>query len=487
MAQAARLWMIILFLLPFASSVTELPAAEKPNFLFLFADDQRDDSIAAYDNPHIKTPSIDSIVERGFSFKRAYCMGSMHGAVCQPSRAMLMSGRTLYHVDLQLKKEPLMPETLGKGGYATFGTGKWHNGQESFKRAFDYGENVFFGGMSNHTQVPLKDVARDGTVTDKGTENGFSSELFADAAINFLNSAPEDKPFFAYVSFTSPHDPRQPPKDYAEMYYQNLPPLPGNFMPQHPFFNGWMTGRDESLAGWPRTPDVVQQQLAEYYGMITHMDVQIGRILAALEETGRADNTYIIYTADHGLAVGSHGLLGKQSVYEHSMGTPLIIAGPGIEKDSSDALVYLLDLFPTVTDLAGVETPESVEGKSLVPIIESEQESVRETLYTTYETYMRGLTDGRWKLIRYPHINYTQLFDLQNDPLELHNLAGNFDQIDRVNRMMAELKEWQKKTDDKTPLTSENPVSAEIDLTGRKRNPDRHQPKWIIEKYFGND
>lgn len=478
---------VVLFILLLSVSAATLSANEKPNVLFLFADDQRDDSIAAYGNPHIKTPNIDSIVERGFSFNRAYCMGSMHGAVCQPSRAMLMSGRTLYHVPMDLKETPLLPEQLGKAGYATFGTGKWHNGQESFKRAFDYGENVFFGGMSDHTKVPLKDVARDGKVTDKGTDNGFSSELFADAAINFLNSAPEDKPFFAYVSFTSPHDPRQPPKEYADMYYRHLPPLPGNFMPQHPFFNGWMTGRDEALAGWPRTPDVVQQQLAEYYGMITHMDAQVGRILKALEETGRAKNTYIVYTADHGLAVGSHGLLGKQSVYEHSMGTPLIIAGPGIEKDSSDALVYLLDLFPTMTDLAGVQTPDSVEGKSLAPILSGEKQAVRETLYTTYETYMRGLTDGRWKLIRYPHINYTQLFDLKKDPLELKNLAEKPKQQKRVEKMMAELEAWQKQVDDKTPLTSEKPKSMEIDLTGRKRTPDKHQPKWIVEKYFGND
>jgi len=476
-----------LILLVLTGYVSELPAADKPNFLFLFADDQRDDSISAYGNSQIDTPHIDSIVDRAFSFNRAYCMGSMHGAVCQPSRAMLMSGRTLYRVPMDLKKTALMPETLGNAGYTTFGTGKWHNGQESFVRAFQQGQNVFFGGMSDHTKVPLKDISADGKVIDKGNDNGFSSELFADAAIGFLKSAPDDKPFFAYVSFTSPHDPRQPPKEYVEKYYNNLPPLPDNFMPQHPFFNGWMTGRDEALAAWPRTPEVVQQQLAEYYGMITHMDAQIGRILKALQESGRADNTYVIYTADHGLAVGSHGLLGKQSVYEHSMGTPLMIAGPGIKRDSSEALVYLLDLFPTITDLAGVETPKSVEGQSLAPIIKGQKESVRDTLYLTYEKYMRGLTDGRWKLIRYPHINYTQLFDLENDPSELHNLAEKVEQKSRVDQMMTQLKDWQQQVDDKTPLTSENPKEMEIDLSGRKRTADKHQPAWIVEKYFGND
>lgn len=483
---AQRFVIVCLAAVFLGSLCTSLEAAEKPNFLFLFADDQRDDSIATYGNEHIKTPNIDSIVNRGFSFNRAYCMGSMHGAVCQPSRAMLMSGRTLYHVPMDLKNTPLMPETLGNAGYTTFGTGKWHNGQASFKRAFQRGENVFFGGMSDHTRVPLKDISEDGSVTDKGKDNGFSSELFADAAVNFLNSAPREKPFFAYVSFTSPHDPRQPPEEYVKQYYEHLPPLPDNFKPQHPFFNGWMTGRDEALAAWPRTPEVVQQQLAEYYGMITHMDAQIGRILKALEATGRADNTYIIYTADHGLAVGSHGLLGKQSVYEHSMGTPLIIAGPGIKRDSSEALVYLLDLFPTIADLAEVEIPKTVEGKSLLPVLEGKQAGVRETLFTTYEKYMRGITDGRWKLIRYPHINYTQLFDLKNDPDELQNLAEESNQKSRVETMMARLEQWQQQTDDVTPLTSEKPVPMEIDLTGRTRKPDAHQPQWIVEKYFSD-
>jgi len=164
-----------------------------------------------------------------------------------------------------------------------------------------------------------------------------------------------------------------------------------------------------------------------------------------------------------------------------------MIAGPGIKRDSSEALVYLLDLFPTITDLAGVETPKSVEGQSLAPIIKGQKASVRDTLYLTYEKYMRGLTDGRWKLIRYPHINYTQLFDLENDPSELHNLAEKVEQKSRVDQMMTQLKDWQQQVDDKTPLTSENPKEMEIDLSGRKRTADKHQTAWIVEKYFGND
>jgi arylsulfatase A-like enzyme len=460
-------------------------AADRPNFLFLFADDQRRDTIAAYGNPHIRTPHIDRLVERGLDFERAYCMGSIHAAVCQPSRAMLLSGRTLYRVPMDLKQTPLLPELLGQAGYVTFGTGKWHNGEASFVRAFQRGKNVFFGGMCDHTRVPHKHLNADGSLSSQRISEKFSSELFADAAIEFLQDSPGDKPFFAYVSFTAPHDPRQPPDEIVQPYYRDKPPLPENFMPQHPFFNGWMTGRDETLAAWPRDPRVIREQLAEYYGMIEHMDAQIGRILGALERSGRAGNTYVIFTSDHGLALGSHGLLGKQNLYEHSMGTPLVIAGPEMSRRrSTPALVYLFDLFPTIADLAGVTIPESVEGKSLVPILAGEQAAVRETLFTAYEKSMRGVTDGRWKLIRYPHINQTQLFDLQADPHELTNLAGSPEHRDRVAELMAELERWQRETGDTTPLTSENPLPWEIDLTGRERTPDRHQPEWIVEKYY---
>ncbi|HUT93199.1 MAG TPA: sulfatase-like hydrolase/transferase [Thermoguttaceae bacterium] len=461
-------------------------AAPRPNILFLLSDDQRIDTIAAYGNPHVKTPHLDRLAGDGFNFRRAHCMGSMHGAVCQPSRAMINSGRTLYRVPMDLEDVKILPEVLREAGYATFGTGKWHNGPKSFARGFALGKAAFMGGMSNHLQVPVADLAPDGTLVNKRTGEKFSSELFADATIGFLKGHRGDKPFYAYLAFTAPHDPRMPPPKFLAMYDPAEIPLPKSFMPQHPFFNGWMTGRDECLAPWPRPPEMIRSQLAEYYGMITHMDEQIGRVLGALEETGRAKNTVILFTSDQGLAVGSHGLLGKQNLYEHSMGSPLIVCGPGVPRGSSDALVYLFDLYPTVCELAGAELPDKVEGKSLVPIWEGRAESVRDSLFTSYENCQRAVRDQRWKLIRYPLINKTQLFDLKNDPDELNNLADDPAQADRVAKMTALLEQWQAKTDDRQPLTSENPQSAEIDLTGRPRKPDPHQPEWIVRKYFGD-
>ena len=392
---------------------------ERPNILFLFADDHRPDAVGAYGNPHIETPVIDALVERGFSFRRTYCMGSIHGAVCQPSRAMLLSGRTLYRVPMDLRDTPTLGEVLRRAGYATFGTGKWHNGGASFLRSFETGREVMLGGMSNHLAVPVQDVRPDGTFSERRIAEGFSSELFADAAIDFLSGLdPDDeRPFFAYVSFTSPHDPRQPPDEYLELYDERPPPLPANFMPQHPFHNGWMTGRDESLAAWPRTPEVVGEQLAEYYGMITHMDAQIGRVLAALEASGRADDTIIVFSADHGLAVGSHGLLGKQSVYEHAMGCS---AGHRRARASTTVIPTRSRTSTTSCRRSWARPASTCPTESRAATSarcgSAKRRGVRDSLYLTYENKMRAVTDGRWKLIRYPLLDREQLFDLRDGP-----------------------------------------------------------------------
>ena len=469
-----------------ATAQTEEAADSPPNILFLFADDQRPDAVGAFGNEHIRTPHIDRLTESGFRFTNAYCMGSTMGAVCRPSRAMVHSGRTLFRVPMDLEVVRTLGETLRAAGYTTFGTGKWHNNRPSFTRSFQHGEAVFFGGMSNHKKVPLRDLKPDGSYTDRRIGEKFSSTLFADAAVGFIEShGGSDQPFFAYVSFTAPHDPRMPPGEYAKMYDPGDIPLPANFLPQHPFFTGWMTGRDEQLAPWPRTPGVIRQQIAAYYGMISHMDHQIGRILDALEQTGQAENTVIVYAADHGLALGSHGLLGKQNLYEHSMGTPLIFTGPGIpDGESSDALVYLHDIYPTLCELAGAEVPEAVGGKNLASIWRGDTRKVRDTLFTAYEDVMRAVRGERWKLIRYPHINKTQLFDLRRDPHERYNLADDPRFQGRIKKMMGLLRDWQKRVGDEAPLTSKNPRSADVDLTGHPRTPDRHQPDWIVREYF---
>ena len=459
------------------------PAAGRPNILFLFADDQRADTIGAWGNRHIRTPNLDRLVKRGFSFRNAYCFGANSGAVCVPSRAMLMSGRTWFDVKSNLEGARLLPEVLRDAGYVTFATGKWHNGRESLQRAFPDARSMFLGGMADHTKVPVCDVT-DGKISSSHIAQKFSSDEFADAAISFLQRQKGTQPFFCYVAFTAPHDPRNPPEPYREMYYRHPPPVPKNFLPQHPFDNGFCWNvRDENLAPYPRTREVIQEQLCEYYGHITYLDEQVGRILSTLEVSGLARNTLIIYTADHGLALGSHGLLGKQSVYEHSMKPPLIIAGPGVPHgNSSEAFTYLFDLFPTVCAAAGATPPPGMAGRDLSPIWTARQPGVRASVFLPYTDTMRAVRDARWKLIVYPKINHQQLFDLKRDPDEIHDLASQ--NPEEVGRLTFLMREWQERTGDKQPLTTSNPAPYAIRFDNFRRKPDSWQPKWIVDKYF---
>ena len=469
---------------------TRAQSPDRPNILLLFSDDQRADAVGAHGNPYIQTPNLDALAQRGFSFRQAYVMGSHHGAVCAPSRAMLMTGRNLFRVYDNLDSLDTFPQRLQDAGYETFGTGKWHQSRESFSKSFDHGKNIFFGGMGDHNQTDMSDLREDGTFSDPEPK-GFSTDRFAGAAVDFIQEyagGSRDAPFFAYVAFTAPHDPRSPPQEYMDLYDADGMPLPPNWMALHPFDLGRMSMavRDEHLAPWPRPPEVIRSQLAEYYGLITHLDSQIGLILGALEETGLMRNTIVIFAADNGLGLGSHGMMGKQSLYEHSTRVPLIIAGPGIRHGESEALSYLYDLTPTVLNLANASVLPSMDGKDLAPVWRGERQSVRETLFTAFFDSQRAVRDGRWKLIRYPRVHHTQLFDLVRDPFELHDLASDEEYGDRVEEMMQMLRDWQLSTGDPHPLTAAEQEPMEYDYSQIERRADRWQPDWIREKYFND-
>jgi len=193
--------------------------------------------------------------------------------------------------------------------------------------------------------------------------------------------------------------------------------------------------------------------------MITHLDDQIGRVLKALEESGQVDNTIIIFAGDNGLAVGQHGLLGKQNLYEHSVRVPLIIGGPNLPQgEKCDALCYLLDIFPTICELVDIPLPETVEGKSLVPLITGEKKKIRDYVFGAYKNFQRMVSDGHWKLILYnvEGKQTTQLFDLQNDPWEIKNLAKDTAQTDRIKELTVLLKKWMKENGDICDLDKPN-------------------------------
>ncbi|MFP4028685.1 MAG: sulfatase-like hydrolase/transferase [Candidatus Brocadiia bacterium] len=448
----------------------------QPNVLFLFTDDQRFDTIHGLGCGAIQTPNIDQLVQRGTAFTRAHIPCGTSAAVCMPSRAMLMSGRTLFHLEGAGNTIPEEHTTLGEAfraaGYETFGTGKWHNGREAYHRSFSDGDEIFFGGMSDHWNVPAYHYDPSGRYDSKipvcpnpGRSNELnwrncdhinagthSSEMLADATIDFLNRHDPNNPFMSYTSFLAPHDPRTMPDKYHEMYEPDEIQLPPNFAGAHPFDNGELHIRDEMLAGFPRTPEETRRHIAEYYAMISHLDAQIGRILTALDENGLTDDTIVVLAGDNGLAVGRHGLFGKQNLYDHSVRVPLIFAGPGIvENQRSESFAYLLDVFPTLCDLTGIDIPESVEGRSLRSALQDPRKQVREKLFFAYTDCQRGLRDQRYKLIQYVvdgRHNMTQLFDLREDPWELNNLATNANYAEKRDELRGMLSEYSKRWDD---------------------------------------
>ena len=432
----------------------------RPNVLFMIADDHRWDAIGGMGDPTVQTPTMDALMTRGTTFRQTHIMGSLVGAVCVPSRAAVLTSANLFRSGgNQINRElAVWPQVMRDAGYHTFFSGKWHNDRQTFTDSFDAGAKIFFGGMSDQYKVPVFDFDPTGKYPEDAKYIGekFSTELFTDAAVEFLQAYDAENPFFLYLSFTSPHDPRTAPGEYATMYAPEDIPVPENFLPEHPFDNGEMRIRDEVLAPFPRTPEIVQQHIADYYGMITHMDAEMGRVLSTLEATGHLDNTIIIYTADHGLAVGQHGLLGKQNLYNHSIHVPSIFAGPGIpEGETVDALTYLYDVFPTVCDLTDVTCPDTTEGRNLVPLMHGQVERVRATVFAAYRDIHRTIRDGRWKLIRYYVSEETgagtdciQFFDLEQDPWETTNLADLPEHADRIRSLAADMKMWQIQTND---------------------------------------
>jgi arylsulfatase A-like enzyme len=419
----------------------DAPPAKRPNVLFLFTDDQRADTIAALGNPVIQTPNLDRLAKSGFVFSNAYCMGSTVPAVCLPSRTMLLSGRSLYH--LQGNTAPSFPKTMGEGGYITYHHGKRGNTPQMIQKEFQHDKYL---------------------MDQEDRTSGYPGKPIADEAIRFFKDWKKEKPFFMYLAFANPHDPRVVNDKYRAKYDEAKMPLPKNYRPFHPFDNGELLVRDEKLAPWPRTPEEVRRHLTDYYGVITYVDYEIGRILEALKETGESGNTVIVFSSDHGLAIGSHGLFGKQNLYEDGMKVPLIFSGPGVPKGRSDAFAYLYDVYPTVCELAGLKVPPGLDGRSLAPVIKGAK-NVRDTVFLSYRNVQRAVRRGDWKLIRYPQVDRTQLFDLQTDPHEMTDLAGDPKHAARVKEMLALLEKQQKEYGDTQPLTVPNPGKAEIDLT----------------------
>ena len=455
--------------------------ANKPNILFIFADDQSYETIAALGNKEIRTPNLDRLVNMGTAFTNTYNMGVWNGAVCVASRNMLNTGRFVWRAHA---KEPghqelaqqngFWSQLLEKSGYTTYMSGKWHVKIDP-ATIFNHVVNPR-PGMPNQTNEgynrPVEGELDVWSPYDQSFEGFWKggkhwSEVLADDADNFFqNAAQDEKPFFMYLAFNAPHDPRQAPKRFVDMYPVDDVVVPASYQPLYPYAEEIGCGprlRDEKLAPFPRTDYAVRVNRQEYFAIISHMDEQIGRILDALEKSGKQDNTYIFFTSDHGLACGHHGLIGKQNMYEHSVKPPLFVVGPGIPKgEKRDAMVYLQDVMATTLDLAKVKKPDYVEFNSLLPLInDPSKKSEYDAIYGCYlADKQRMIRDGDFKLIVYPQAKRVRLYDLGSDPMELNDLSGAPAQWDRVRSLYNRLRKLQVEMDDQLDLDEYFPELA---------------------------
>ncbi len=436
-------------IVPAAVQAQSATGAEKPNVLFLFVDDMTFDGVAGLGNPELKTPNLDRLVANGTAFTNTYNMGGWHGAISVASRSMLMTGCYLWRArDCEkeryrssIENREMWVQVMKDAGYRTYMTGKWHIKHTAPEQFFDETEDVRPGGCPALAEVeydrPRSPEDDTWIPWDKqwgGYWEGGKhwTEVQADDAVRYLDRhAESDKPFFMYVAFNAPHDPRQAPKEFYDMYPVDKIGVSGNFQPEHPLkepmgCDGTM--RDERLAPFPRTEYAVRKHRQEYYAIISHLDREIGRILDQLKKSGLEGNTLIVFAADNGLSCGQHGLMGKQNVYEASMRVPLVFSGYGIPKNQKrTCLNYMQDLVPTVYEIAGIDRPEHVDFKSLLPVLRDADAEHYPAVYGAYRNHQRMVRNDRYKLMFVPEARTVCLFDLVADPLERYNLYGNPD------------------------------------------------------------
>lgn len=480
-----------------APSNTEQEQTRKstpPNIVFLFTDDQTYETISALGNDIIQTPNLDRLVDGGATFTHAYNMGGWHGAICVASRSMIISGQYIWRAK---EKENLWRENdttaisqtwgrlMAKHGYDTYISGKWHV-QVPADKVFDKvrherpgmpGDSWGKGGGGKNVAEAIKNGGDVDAAMPVGynrpkdqNDNSWSpanpgfggfweggkhwSEVLKDDASDFIKEAgAKDDPFFMYLAFNAPHDPRQAPQEYIDKYPLENITLPKNFLPEYPWkdsIGNSRSLRDEALAPYPRTEYAVKKHIQEYYAIISHLDEQIGEILNALEASGKMDNTYIFFTADHGLAVGQHGLMGKQSLYDHSIRVPLMLTGPGIPKGKKfDQDVYLQDIMATSLELAGIQKPSYVEFNSFLDIINGETKTSHyDAIYGCYMDHQRMIRKDGYKLLVYPRIGKILLFDMVKDPKEMNNLADHPEYAELAKSLFSDLQSLQKNMGD---------------------------------------
>ncbi len=430
---------------------------DRPNLLFICADQYRDDFLGCAGADFVRTPNLDSIAERGVHFTQC----STNSPICAPARISLATGNipSRYGADTNEAFLPASAPTyyqrLRNHGYAVGCVGKLdlgkpdkYNGVRGDRpRAFSWGfthpvecegkghaggRDTPFGPYTkwleeqgllqtfynfNQERKQLRDsrdwldlMTRDSPLPTEAFEDCFIGRR----SVEWLDMIGDEFPWHLFVSFVGPHDPFDPPVEYAERYRDaEMPP------PIHDDFEGkpgWIKRRAKS---YPDERVAVARR--QYCAAIEAIDDSVGRILEQLERSGQLDNTYIVFSADHGEQLGDHGQWAKHTPYESSMRVPLLVSGPGISGGrTSDALVELMDVNPTLCEFAGIEPQENIDARSFRGVVTGQADAHRDCAFAIEKNY-RAVRTKTHKLI--DNLNdRSELYDLESDPQELHNI-----------------------------------------------------------------
>lgn len=428
---------------------------KRPNILWYCTDQQRFDTIGALGNPHVRTPTLDALVEKGVAFTHAYCQSP----ICTPSRASFMTG--LYPTRLRNTRNgndtfpdspPLITKLIANSGYDCGLIGKFHlvSAGERPEPRLDDGF-----GYWKHSHAPRDDWP-EGThayadwVRSQGRDldamrnsearvdpQYHQTKWASDCAIDFM-SQERSEPWLLNINVYDPHPPFIPPAEYAKRF--KAEDMPGPYFRDSDLETQRALGSIDFQGEALRPEELGAKDIqAKYYAMIAQIDDQFARILEALDASGQRENTVVVFTSDHGESLGDHGLMKKGCrFYEGLTRVPLIFSWPDVFKGGRQCsgLVELIDLSATLLALAGLDIPEYHQGRSLVPILNGEEdgacirESVRCEYFDALDSHFTG-GDGsfatmyrtnRYKLSIYHDKNLGELYDLESDPWEFENL-----------------------------------------------------------------
>lgn len=448
--------------------------SQRPNLILIMTDQQRADTIAAMGHPHMVTPNLDRLAARSRRFTRAYCPG----ATCVASRAAMFTGRYAHntgaHGFFDWGHHRTWVHDLADAGYYCANIGKMHLQPRDVPGGFHdrivvenptsvsnwggYGDDAWGNHLKLHGhQRPNHRHRSDPAWKAKfqcvpwHLPEDLHSDIFTgNTAVQWLRNHEDERPLFLQVGFPGPHEPWDPLPRHLDAYKdKTLPPAaarPGELAekpPQHAAHQKFHASCDHEsvIAMDEATPEDIERMRRHYYAEITLVDEQIGRVLDALEETGRLENSLIVFCSDHGEMLGDHGLAYKWLMYESIVRVPLLIAGPGVAPGDDEGLVSLIDLGPTLLDWIGEPVPTRLEGGSLAPVWRGEAASPRRYAFCE-DNYMIMMTGERFKMVYYIGQETGEFYDLQTDPGELHNRWHDPDLATVRNEMRGDLLEW---------------------------------------------